>query len=598
MSPEQASGAANLDGRSDVYSLGCVLFEMLTGKLPHTAPTPQAVLAKKLADPLPSLAEAGAQVPPTVEDVVARALANQPDGRFPTGEAFGSALAEATTAAAIERDAQRRRRERRRRRSLVGAGAALLLGAGWWVSTIITAPAIRSIAVLPVAGGLNDPDQEALVHGMVNGLISELGRAGIKVIGGVQSMMQYQGTDKTVREIAQELRVDAIVESSVFWVEDSVGITANLVDGDTEEFLWSRSYNEASENLLDLYRSVTRAIAQEIHLALTPEAEARLTDARPLNRQAHEAYLQGRFHSSRLTQVDLETAIQYFEQALTFDPEYAPAYAGISWAWIALQQVGFVSPEVAAPLARAAALQAAEYGPDEVSVQHVLGTVGWIDWDWEAAEAGYRRAIEINPSYGDARADYSHLLLVLKRFDEAIAQVDTAIAHDPFNVKFQAFRGVVLVNSGRFEEGMAQFDEVLRVWPNHPIPRFVLPELLSQLGREEEAIESAVLLFNLLGDPEMADLIAQTYTGENYRETMRRAAEALEARMTEEFVPPVFVWRFYSMARDREKTLEWLELGYEALEPDMPYIGTNPGLGFLHDEPRFQELMRRLRLPE
>jgi serine/threonine-protein kinase len=597
MSPEQASGAAELDCRSDLYSLGCVLFEMLAGEVPYEGPTPQAVLAKKLVEPLPSLESLGASAPPTVGGVLTKALANEAADRFESSEEFRQTLTRAVTTVAIEEDARRRRRARRIQTAAIGVAVISMAGAGGWLSKTLSGPAIERLAVLPVATPLNTPEQEHLVHGMFNGLITELGQAGIRVIGSVQSMMQYQNTEMTVREIAQELGVDAVLQSSVFWVGDSVGITANLVDGLSEEYLWSQSYSEASQNVLALYRQVTRAIAGEIHLALTPQAEARLATTRPVNPQAHEAYLQGRFHASRLTQVDLETAIQYYEQALDFDSAYAPAHAGISWAWIALQQVGYLRPEEAVPQARAAALRAMELDSTQAAVRHTLGTVRWSEWDWEAAEAAYRRAIEINPGYGDARADYSHLLLVLKRWEEAIAQVDTALSYDPFNVKFQAFRGVVLLNSLRTEEGIAQLEEVLRVWPNHPIALIVLPEASHVLGRHDEAVDQLVELYTVLGDQEVADVLRRGYAGGDYPEAMRGAAEILEARAASSFVPPTFVMRLYAMAGDREKTLEWLERGYAAHEPDAPYMGGNQILEFVSGEPRFQQLLRRLNLP-
>jgi serine/threonine-protein kinase len=286
MSPEQAFGEANVDGRSDVYALGCVLYEMVSGHAPFEAETPQALLAKQAAGTTPSLRRSDPAIPLFVERAVERALAKRPDERFQSASEFAEALTSELVVARVGR--------RRWPKGVIAAatvGVALI--AAWVQSTDWGGAAYERLAVLPPTNLMNDAGQDHIVQGMLGGLISELGQAGITVIGSLQSMMRYRDTELTVREIAAEMGVDAVLESSVLWLGDSVAIDVRLTDGRTEESLWSQSYDEVAQNVLVLYRQVTSAVADEIQLALTPQAEARLASAQTVDPQAMESYLQG-----------------------------------------------------------------------------------------------------------------------------------------------------------------------------------------------------------------------------------------------------------------------------------------------------------------
>jgi TolB-like protein len=455
--------------------------------------------------------------------------------------------------------------------------------------------------VLPPVELAADPEQAPLVQGMYTALLTELGQAGIRVIGSLQSMMRYQDTEMTVAEIAAELEVDAIVESSVFWVGDSVGIGVRLIDGRTEESLWSHSYDADARNVVSLYREVTQAIAAEIQLALTPAAEARLAVGAPVDPAAHEAYLQGRFYSGNLTADDLETAIDYFSLALSHDSSYAPAYAGLSWTWVAKQQMGYVPPWEATPIAVQAAERALALDSLLPEAHHAYATAkGWSEWDWELQGRGLRRAIALNPSYGDARADYSHHLLVLRRFDEAAAQGDSALATDPFNIRYLGFRAVVHFHMEEYDAGFAALDRVLRVVPNHPVAKSILTNVYHELGRYDEAMRSAIDANTVRGLPGFADSLREDFASRGYREAMRAAGDRLGRMAQARFVPPIKVASFFARAGARDSTLTWLETALEGREPNLPYIGATPSPGiweFVHEDPRFVAILERMRLP-
>jgi len=597
MSPEQASGTGRMDGRSDVYALGCVFYHMVVGEPPFTGPSAQAILARHALDPVSPVSTVRSTVPLGMDRALAKALAKVPADRYATAKQFAEALTKASTeqAAALS---GRARRGVKWSIAAVAAVVIVLAVAVSWAAFVRDDRPIERIAVLPPIDLANSAGQQPIVQGMYNALLTELGQAGVTVIGGVQSMMRYQDTDMTVREIADELGVDAVVEPSVLWAGDSVGIGVRLIDGRTEESVWSHAYDADAHNVVALYRQVTRAIAGEIQLALTPVAEAHLASLPEVNPEAHEAYLQGRFYSGKLTQADLETAIDYFQLALQKDSTYAPAYAGLSWAWVASQQMGYVAPSEATPRAVDAARRSLELDSLLPEGHHALATAqGWAGWDWDVAERRLRRAIALNPGYGDARADYSHVLLVLKRFEEAEAQVDSAVGSDPFNVKFQAFRGVVYEITGQPSKAVAEFERVLRTVPNNPVAHKVLADVYHKSGSYDQVVNEVISEYAAEGMVEFGQMLRRDYDSLGYVAAMRQAGDRLAAMSDRDFIPPMTIATLYAYAGDRDATVSWLERGFVSREPNLPYIGVTPLFEFLRDDPRFKSLVKGMRLP-
>ncbi len=436
MSPEQAMGLEDVDGRSDVYSLGCVVYEMVGGRAPFEGTTPQALLAKHAADTVPGLRTSDPAIPVYVERAVEKALAKSPAERFQTPSAFAEALTSGTVVARVGP-------ARWPRRVLAGAaGVALVAAAGWWLASTAGGPAMERLAVLPLDNLTNDPEQELSVQSVHRALIDELALAGASVIAR-RSVMQYQNSEMRVRDIARELGVHAVIEASVSRTGDSVAIDARLVHGETEEYLWFQAYVGDLRNVVG---QVTRAIADEIQLALTPEAEARLAGARPVNPEAYEAYLRGRTHWDQLTPENVETAMQYFELALAKDPNYALAYVGIAMVWGFRAQYGLVPPLEAWPKAKAAAAKAMALDSTLGEVHRISGDIlTWGDWDWARAEVDYKRAIELNPNSADAHLWYSFLLAATGHPEEAKAETERALELDPHSYFNQWVLGIQLL---------------------------------------------------------------------------------------------------------------------------------------------------------
>jgi len=476
-------------------------------------------------------------------------------------------------------------------------GIVLLAVAGWWLASVAGGPAIERLAVLPFTDLTNDPEQEYLVQGVHTGLIDELALAGASVIA-PRSVMQYQNSQKPIRDIARELGVDALIEASVERTGDSVRIRVQLIDGRMEEQLWTQSFDGDLRNIVGLERQVTRAIVDQIQLALTPQAETRLAGARPVNPEAYEAYLKGQFHRAKFSSADLETALQYFELALEKDPNYALAYVGIAQVWGTRGQMGFVPPHEAGPRGKAAAQKAIELDSTLAEAHHKLAAIKtWAEWDWEGGEAAFRRAIQLNPNYPAVRATYSHLLMIMGRPDEAMAQIERALELDPLNDLFQGFYGMDMLMARRYDEAIAHFRNLLERAPNNPMLRTGLREAFYARGRYDEALAELKAMFAADGERDLAEALERDYAQGGYREAMRRAAETRAARSDTTFVPPLGLASLFAHAGETERVLEWLEKAYQERDPNLPYIGVIPLFDIVRDDPRFQDLLLRMNLP-
>jgi len=436
MSPEQVAGSRDVEGRSDLYALGCVLYEMLAGQPPFTGPTAESLAYQHVSVSPRAVTELRPGVPAGVAAALQRALAKTPADRYAT-------LAEFVRALGAPSPVQRRRGVRQ----WLAAGAAVLvayLAIAIWQHLPPFAPSpraqpITSVAVLPFANLSGDESQEYYADGMTEALINELGKIGnLKVISRT-SVMRFKHTEKSLPEIARTLNVDAVVEASVLRDANNVRVTAQLVRADPEQQLWAESYTRDAADVLVLHSQLARAIADRIRVTVTPVEREQLTRTRRVDPAAYEDYLIGRSLVDKWTRDEVERGIGYLQQALERDPNYAPAYAGLATAYMysTAPGGGWRSPVEVIDKARAAAERALEMDESLAEAHVALAEVsGLFDWDFGRALRETDRAIELDPGLADARIVKGAVLRRLggrARYEEALEQLETALRTDPLN---------------------------------------------------------------------------------------------------------------------------------------------------------------------
>jgi len=605
MSPEQLRGEPS-DARSDIFALGCVLYEMLSGKAAFLRSSTAETTAAILKEELQRVSSTGTVLPAEVERSIHRCLEKSPEARFQSASDLAYNLKSISTDQAVISPPPQRKA---RTMALVAIAAivaglaafALLFGPGLLdrPGSDGEARSIHSIAILPLQNLTGDPEQAYFVDGLHEELIATFAQISAfdKVIART-SVMAFRDSDTPIREIGRQLGVDAVLEGSVRRSGDTVRTTVQLIDATTENHLWANSFERDLTDILALQSDVARAVAKEVSLALTPEDKARLATAGTVNPEAHDAYLKGTYHWQKVTPSDLDTAERYFELALEKDPSYAPAFRGLAFVWVFRQQMGLVPPHEAGPKAEAAALQSIALDNESAGAHVVLAAIKmWIDWDWTGTEVESQRALELNPNSATALATYSQYSAIVGRVDEALSHSERALELDPVNAFFHALHAAVLCFDRRYEDALAAANTALEMEPENPIAHYYALLAASKTGQHSEAFAALKKFLNLTyAEPADEKALEQAWAEDGFTGAMRQAATIMATRYSTSRAIPADTAIFYAMAQEYDEALEWLERAYEIRDPNMPYI-TLPVFDPLRSDPRFQDLLRRMNLP-
>jgi eukaryotic-like serine/threonine-protein kinase len=596
MSPEQTSSDETLDGRSDIYSLGCVAYEMLGGQPPFTGPSPQAVLARHSVDPVPHLRTLRQTVSADLQRAVERALAKVPADRFRTAAQFAETF-ERAAASDAQPPASTRFRNRPRALAASALLALLLSGGGWWIFARfpgLDSSRIASLVVLPLENLTQNPDQEYFVAGMHDALIGELARIGALRVISRTSAMRYKNSGKSVPEIARELNVDAVVEASVLRAGDSVQIRAQLIRAlPQEEHLWAQAYQRDIRDVLAIHGDVARAIAQEIKVTLTPQEQTRLAGSRRVNPETYEAYLRGMFHLNQFTPEGFEKGLAYLHEAVTQDPDDPLANAGLALGFSLVASHSPTPPPNAFEQAKAAAVRALELDESMAEAHGALAEIKlYRDWDWAGAERAFRSALELNPSLAPAHAHYAWYLNLVGRQDEAVAEMKRAQQVDPLTPLWQTWLGDILWSVGRYHEAIAPAKKALELNPDFPWAFLTLGIAYAGTGMYDEAI--AAHRKAVAANPEWSWALGQTLVLAGRSGEARKIVADLERENTP--MAAFGLVTIYTALGDKSKALRWAEAAYRLRHPWAPWFSVISMFEPLWDDPRFEDLRRRMNL--
>jgi TolB-like protein/DNA-binding winged helix-turn-helix (wHTH) protein/Tfp pilus assembly protein PilF len=491
-----------------------------------------------------------------------------------------------------------------RRRAWTGAGLGLVLVVAASLSWILysqsqSSPKIRSLAVLPLESLSADASQDYFTDGMTDELITDLGQISALRVISRTSAMAYKRVHRPLAEIARELNVQAVVEGTVLRSGERVRITAQLIQVPDEKHLWAQSYEGDLQDTLALQNSVARAIAQQIQVTLNPQEDTALKKTSPVNAEAYDAYLRGRYFWNKRTRDGLVRATDYFNHAIATDPDYAKAYSGLadSYALSGDWEYGILSPQDAFPKAKAAATKALALD-DSLSEAHT--SLAFIqdlyDWDWASAEKEYGRALALNPGYATAHHWYAWHLIVMGRNAEGIAELKKAESLDPLSLIISADLSDSLCIAHRYDDSVEQSQKTIEMDPHFAVAHYELGQALEQKLRHDEAIAEFRRAIELSGgNTTFESNLANAFAVSGRKEEALKIVKDLERRQSQNSSTDASIALIYVGLGDNDQSMIWLNKAYQARFN--PSILMRPVFDPLRTDPRFQDLLHRIGLP-
>jgi serine/threonine protein kinase/Tfp pilus assembly protein PilF len=633
MSPEQARGIP-LDVRTDIFSTAVVLYEMVAGCLPFTGSTSSELIASILSDREPQpLARYSREVPTELERVASKALRKNRDERYQTIKDFlldlKSLKQELEFAVKLERstspefrnatDSQkagatgrvveassaqritssRGVRPRRMWLTLAALVAVIAVAAFFGYSRYAprgSGPTIRSIAVLPFANTDGNPETEYLSDGISETLINSLSKLpGVKVIAR-SSSFRYKGKEVDPQEVAQALGVESILTGRVVQRGDNLLISAELVNASDKTQVWGDQYNRKLADILTVQDEIAKRISETLRLRLSGEQQQLLTKRYSENVEAYQDYLKGRFYSAKSTESGLKTSIEYFNKAIEKDPNYALAWAGLANGYWEDSDI-HIAPHDAMSKAKQAALKALTLD-DTLAEAHAALAIEMTayDWDWANAEKEFRRAIELNPDYPTAHAQYGWYLSLMGRHEEAIAEVKRATVLDPLSTNSNGILGLAFGWAGRNDEAVAQLQKTVELDPESWLTLAYLGWVHIGQGKFSEAITALQRAKQIDDNQYVIGALGESYALSGNRAEALTALSALKEMSKQRYVSPHCVAMIYVGLGEKDLAFEWLQKAHEARSEHLSWLKIDARMNPLRSDPRFAELMRRVGL--
>ena len=604
MSPEQIRGD-DLDARTDIFSLGLVLYEMATGSQAFRGGSGGAIIEAILTRPPASVRSINPNLPPRLEAIIEKALHKDRGQRY-------------QHAAEILADLQQLKRDTESG-GLDGAADTAsvrtvstnpLSSASNPGSRAATQPSgsfraprvakvISSLAVLPFENVSRDPENDYLSDGITGSLINNLATVPKLRVMARSTVFRYKGREMDPQAIGRELHVRAVLTGRMMQSGGSLRIGTELVDVATGSQIWGAQFDRKPGDIFTIQDEISSEISGKLRLQLTRAEKKRLVRRHTEDAEAYRLYLQGRHHWNRWTEEGFYKAIGYFQQAIQKDPSYALAYAGVADSYVLLGWNSYLSPKDAFPKGKAAARTALELAPDLGEAHTDLAAVLWLhDWQWPEAQKEFQRSLELNPCYPTANHYYAECVMTMGRHAEALTRMKKSLELDPLSLIINAAIGWAYYHARQYDQAVEQLLRTVELDPNYPVTYWILGLLYRKTARSDLAISAGEKGVNLSGgSPLMRAALAQSYAEAGSAKDARQILDDLTELAQHKYVAPHFFAGIHIGLGENERALAYLEKSYAEHCHWLIYLHIDPSMDSLRGNPRFQDLLRRVSLP-